>query len=275
MIGLFKPKNKKCYKHVSPPINDRNVAFYHFLTDNGSLIHTMEINNQDYYQVFREYISSQQETESVIYNMILELEAIELHKLTKIIEQNNGYILDLSTDSVSCVFLKKEFPFNIDVQPDGKQYINGFYYDTENSLHRYKLEDKDRLKIERLAKFIRTNTFENTETKFNIIEDVSDNNFKPLVDHILNNNISIHIDGAGGTGKSTLIKQLQAEMTKRELNFIALAPTNKASRIINGKTIHKFMHQCSGKVSRGSNYDYIIIDEISMVSERFYNFLLV
>jgi ATP-dependent exoDNAse (exonuclease V) alpha subunit len=35
------------------------------------------------------------------------------------------------------------------------------------------------------------------------------------------------------------------------------------------------MHQCSGKVSRGSSYDYIIIDEISMVSERFYNFFIV
>ena len=58
-------------------------------------------------------------------------------------------------------------------------------------------------------------------------------------------------------------------MTKGEFNFIALARTNKASRIINGKTIHKFMHQCSGKVSRITNYDYIIIDEISTVSERF------
>ena len=35
------------------------------------------------------------------------------------------------------------------------------------------------------------------------------------------------------------------------------------------------MHQFSRKVSRGSNYDYIIIDEISMVSERFYKFFIV
>ena len=41
---------------------------------------------------------------------------------------------------------------------------------------------KEKLNLERSAKFIRTSTFEHTETKLNIIEDVSDNNFKPLVD---------------------------------------------------------------------------------------------
>ena len=55
-------------------------------------------------------------------NIIANLEAMELHKLTKTIQNNNGYMLDWCTVSVSCVFLK-EFPFKIDVQPDGKQYF--------------------------------------------------------------------------------------------------------------------------------------------------------
>ena len=86
--------------------------------------------------------------------------------------------------------------------------------------------------------------------------------------------MSSHIDGKAGCGKSTLVNQLQAEMTKREFNFIALATTNKSARIINGKTIHKFMYQCNGRVSRTTNYDYIFIDEVSMMTERFYIFFI-
>ena len=52
---------------------------------------------------------------------------------------------------------------------------------------------------------------------FGIIADVSDNNFKPLIEHIINNNISINIDGRAGTGKSTFIKQIQEEMDKTEI----------------------------------------------------------
>ncbi len=45
--------------------------------------------------------------------MVLEQEAIELHRLSKIIENNNGFILDLSTDCISCVF-PNELPFQVD-----------------------------------------------------------------------------------------------------------------------------------------------------------------
>ena len=53
--------------------------------------------------------------------------------------------------------------------------------------------------------------------------------------------MSIHIDGRAGTGKSTLIKQLQAEMAKRDIKHVSLAPTNKACRIINAITLHRFV----------------------------------
>ena len=50
--------------------------------------------------------------------MVLEQEAIELHKLFEIIESNNGFILDLSTDCIACVF-PNEFHF----EEDDKQNI--------------------------------------------------------------------------------------------------------------------------------------------------------
>ena len=64
-------------------------------------------------------------------------------------------------------------------------------------------------------------------------------------------------------------------MTKRELNFQALAPTNKACRIINGKTIHRYAIQnATMKALRENDVQYIFVDEISMVPEMFYKFFI-
>ena len=95
------------------------------------------------------------------------------------------------------------------------------------------------------------------------------------MNNIWDTNISINIDGRAGTGKSTLIKQLQTEMTSRGIIFESTAPTNKACRIINGKTIHKFIKQFKLKTFKDKKINYIFIDEISMVSELFYKFFIV
>ena len=60
------------------------------------------------------------------------------------------------------------------------------------------------------------------------MSDTCDDNFQPFVNHILDSNISININGLAGTGKSTLIHQLQEEMDKRGLKYESLTPTNKA-----------------------------------------------
>ena len=69
--------------------------------------------------------------------MILEQEAIELHKLSKIIESNNGFILDLSTDCISCVF-----PNVLPFQVDDNNNLKNYYYDNDKEFPKYKLENK-------------------------------------------------------------------------------------------------------------------------------------
>ena len=54
MIGAFKPRTKRCFKVITPLITDKNNAFYHYLSDKGSYIHTVDIDDQTYYQVSRE-----------------------------------------------------------------------------------------------------------------------------------------------------------------------------------------------------------------------------
>ena len=69
-----------------------------------------KISGEIYYELFEKTQEFINETEMEIYNHILEEEVIYLHELSKIVENNGGVVLDLSTDSVSCVF-RGEFPF--------------------------------------------------------------------------------------------------------------------------------------------------------------------
>ena len=63
-------------------------------------------------------------------------------------------------------------------------------------------------------------------------------------------------------------------MKERDLNCEATAPTNKACRIINGKTIHKFIASFRLEAFKKKNVKYLFIDEISMVHEIFYKFFI-
>ena len=73
-----------------------------------------------------------------------------------------------------------------------------------------------------------------------------------------------------------MIKQLQTELKTQNKKIISLAPTNKASLIINGITLHKFVMKMktAKSIAKLQTYDYIFVDEISMVKEIFYKFLL-
>ena len=271
-----------------------NEAYNLFLSNNSNFIDVRTIDDKDYYNVYNKYLTQKDESEAPIYHQIVELEAIELHKLAQLIKNNNGFVLDLNTDCVSCVFKNNEFPFKM----EDVSNIQGYYYDDAKTLPKYKLENKtarmtnvtkkliddaeykdklyyERLQIQKLAKMNRTIKYAHKEMEWTNFNDVTDNNFGPLVKMIVESKKSIHIDGRAGVGKSSLIKNLQTELTKMNIKFTSLAPTNKACRIINGKTIHKFIGCHSRNSLLSMNCDVIFIDEISMVPEKFYNFFII
>jgi ATP-dependent exoDNAse (exonuclease V) alpha subunit len=70
---------------------------------------------------------------------------------------------------------------------------------------------------------------------------------------------------------------LQKEMTNQGILYKSLAPTNKACRLINGETMHRFSSMATGSYIRDTLkfYKYIFIDEVSMMSEMFYKFFMV
>ena len=63
-------------------------------------------------------------------------------------------------------------------------------------------------------------------------------------------------------------------MTTLGIKYISLAPTNKACRIIEGITCHKFVASNTASSIRDMKIEYIFIDEISMMSEAFYKYFL-
>ena len=79
----------------------------------------------------------------------------------------------------------------------------------------------------------------------------------------------VYVDGSAGTGKSFLIRE-----AVRRLNRVhVVAPTGLASESISGYTIHNFFgirefytDSCSSRCETLENAEYIIVDEISMVS---------
>jgi DNA replication protein DnaC len=66
------------------------------------------------------------------------------------------------------------------------------------------------------------------------------NKFNDLADNIIKSDQSYLLNGPGGVGKSSLIKDIQRRLTEQGKKNVSLAPTNLAILIINGMTIHKF-----------------------------------
>ena len=73
-----------------------------------------------------------------------------------------------------------------------------------------------------------------------IIQDVKDNDFTEFVNQVINPDTkeigSFLIKARGGTGKSNLMKQIQAKLDENKIEYVTMAPTNVACININGTT---------------------------------------
>jgi superfamily I DNA and RNA helicase len=60
-------------------------------------------------------------------------------------------------------------------------------------------------------------------------------------------------------------------------SILKLAPTNKSARIIEGQTLDKYCYkilQSKNGLNKAKTYDYVFIDEVSMVRETFYKVMI-
>lgn len=277
MIGAFNVNIDKNIKSKTIGIVEKSYdsyTTYFNKNNNNNFIYTFDIDGKNYYHMFEDVKQMNSETESCLYNQIIQMENILIHELKLLIESKNGKIVDINTDAISFITDNNEFPFSL--LNDGS--INGYYWDTQKKINKYKFEQKERLKYERCKNMVRKEEYYFKPTKWNNISDVKDNDFTPLVNLIIDSKKSINIAGMGGYGKSTLIKQIQKKLTEEGKKFITLGPTNISVlnlKIENAMTLCKFSNKFKNKnCIKNLDIDYIFVDEISMVHEIFYHFLL-
>ena len=218
-------------------------------------------------------------TQYCIYSMVLQMEALELHKIETLVIDNGGIILDRNTDAI-----RYNLADEIDIEP--------YFYDDEQTVRKYKPENPAELHTEHLAHLNRLDISEkfNFTTKWNI-EYGYTGSAKDKAQEIIDSKISIHIDGRAGTGKTFLVNEIIKILKKDDIvtksltskgevkktvisNYMCFSPTNKGARLINGTTIHsvyyKFKHSKSMLFKMLEGKKYIIIDEVSMMVEKFY-----
>jgi hypothetical protein len=209
---------------------------------------------------------------SPIYIQIVQLEAMELHKLKKIIERKEGTPYQLNTDSIGAYVLKSN-PIK----------ISKYFWDKEKTVPKYKFEDvtktsKD-LKMEAMKGYKRQENCVVNMLSWNKknISGKKDPGYKMLVKKIYESQQSACIQGCAGSGKSEVIKSFIELLKTLQLNYYICAPTNKAcEKFEDGKTLDKMFKKLvnSKDLSKSlKSIHYIIVDEISMMHSTFYKVL--
>ncbi len=240
--------------YMNIPHNNKQMINY---KDNGFFkIMTSDKFDSDYYS-------------NIIYNLIVSVETIEMHKLFKLIKNHGGHPTHLNTDCIECWF-NEDKPIDLSV----------FFWDKAKTIPKYKYEEKEEPpEYERMKNYKRMDKFylNSEQEKWTIMEDNENDDFDNLAKTIIEMDKSINIDGIAGSGKSFLIKCIMKYLQENGYKYHVLAPTNKACRKLskNAKTIHKFLgvafHNTATIKKIVNGYDYIIIDEVSMMREIFYS----
>ena len=143
MIDVFKINTKETCKTAAIS-GDMNCMFYHALNKKSAIVQTINCDDNKFFHVVDKWLMKAEETEIPVYNMVLDLENINLDELTLEIKKNV-----MNTDCVVCEFDK--FPFKLDDNND----VIDYYRDQEQIVHNYKLDEgSKRVKHSKLQRYI-------------------------------------------------------------------------------------------------------------------------
>lgn len=262
-IGMMGKIKKKCEKTVFTMCK---YEASNLLCNSNTHILTHHIDEKN--KLYQSRTSKKNVIENTmfpVYTQIVQMEAIELYKIEKIIKENDGKPLDRNTDAIRFFYNKK---FEID----------NYFWDDEKTAKKYKWEKPSPLCRSSMENLSREDKFnpENFVMKWNIEKEYK-GDAKDKAIEIVEKKSSLHIDGRAGTGKSYLTNKIIEVLTEKGLNFVAYSPTNKGARIINGQTIDTLYHATKTNKNTLNNFkkiDVIIIDEVSMMKEKFYNMFI-
>ena len=200
------------------------------------------------------------DTNFYIYSQIVDIEAMEAHKLFKMIQSNGGVPICVKTDAI--IYVEKN---EID--------ISNFYFDKEKTILKYKFEEKIKL-LEKSVIIQETRKLSFHTKKYDVYDEndiYADDSYDSIAEKIIQTEKGVLCLGPAGTGKSYLIKKIVQKLDALKRSYVRLTPTNKSALEINGTTLDKF---CHGYQKSKNKIDYIFVDEVSMMKEHFYQMLI-
>lgn len=173
-----------------------------------------------------------------IYASILDMESVYLDKMVNEVVKLGREPVSVKTDSI------QYYGDEIDV--------SNYYYEGTNTLLCKK--EKGSLPIATI-----------NITKKNVYN-YDEKNYKRCLEY--DNTKGVFLTGLGGTGKTYFCNKLIEKLQKDGNEVIKLGTTNVSANLLEGMTIDKFQHINKKKLM------YIFLDEISMLKEKFYLFLV-
>jgi len=188
-----------------------------------------------------------------IFNQILENEWIKCYELYK---DMGGRLIAIKTDNV--IVENQEFEVELTNELGG--YKQG---DINLPVNQPKAESKEEVEM--------------VFGDWKIEQEKDFEGFDEIAKHIIDKDESCNINGSAGVGKSYLIRKIEDVLKACGKKYAILAPTNKAALNVGGVTIHKFLGMDHTQKIRKNmlrklkSYDYIILDELSMVGSLIYN----
>lgn len=265
MVGCWNI-NKTSFEQVSFTL-DKYEASRELCRD-GVMVLSTNLKDSTLFSIVENKTIAKDDLCCPLYHQVLAMEAVELHKLKNMIVANGCEPLELNTDSI----LYKGPMINID----------DYFYDSDKQVKKYRYDNTSKLKVESVCRMVRTCKADVKPFIYKQIE-TDNREFIDIVDDVIKLNQSCLITGMPGVGKTYLANMIINELEKNgKVVGKKLAPTNKASSHIGGETIHKFYmsmmlsQNYEKKLLKNlNNFDYIVIDEISMVKEIFYRFFTI
>jgi len=265
MVGCWNI-NKTKYEQINFTL-DKYEASRELCRDNVMVTST-DLDDMTLYSIIENKVIKKDDLCSPLYHQVLAMEAIELHRLQTFIIRQGGTPLELNTDSI--------------LYSGAKINIDGQFYDKERTVEKYRYDETSKLKVDSVCRMVRTGSVHLKAFNYSIIPS-ENREFIDIVSDVVASNKGCLLTGIAGTGKTYFGNLLVSELEKQgKVVGKKLAPTNKASSHIKGETIHKFFmslmlsQNYEKKLLKNlNNYDYIVVDEISMVKEVFYRFFTI
>ena len=263
LIGLFGRRDHQFYKYEVCNYDNIDDMAVHYQKLNKPYINKLE--NSQIALMTSEEEKHMLETYYPIYAQVLDIEAIELHKMLETIKAEGGNPICVKTDAVIY-----EHPYEINFSQE--------YWDKEKKVKKIKNEENS-VPTKRNVNLFNKHTLElQPSNYFEYPEETiySDSSYDDIVERIIQSEKGCLILGPAGAGKTFLINKVIDKLNEK--NLLRLAPTNVSALFINGTTLDRFKNSfVNGSKSiqkKYGNLKYIFVDEISMVKEKFYRLLL-